>query len=112
MDELSVAVSRSLDQRGDAGADVSVSLGVLRPLDAFLPDWTRQGETGSAASRGTVITVPAAAQPSGPGTVTRYELDGAKVLGFSASNSAAANAPQVMTQLSVLRITLNCVVLN
>ena len=111
VDEVSVAVTRSLDQRGDAKADVSVSLGTLRPLDAFLLEWTRLGETGPAASRKAVITVTTP-QSSGPETVTRYELDGAKILSFSASHSAAANTQQVMIQVSVLRIMLNGVVLN
>lgn len=111
VDEVSIAVSRSLDQRGDAKADVAVSLGTLRPLDAFLLEWARLGGTGPAASRNAVITVTAP-QASGPGTVTRYELDGAKVVSFSASHSAAANPPQVMIQVSVLRIKLNGVVLN
>lgn len=111
VDDVSVTVSRSLDQRGDAKADVAVSLGTLRPLDAFLLEWARLGGTGPPASRKAVITVTAP-QPSGPGTVTRHELDGAKVLAFSASHSAAASTLQVMIQVSVLRITLNGVVLN
>ena len=32
VDDVSVAVSRSLDQRGDAKADVSISLSTVRPL--------------------------------------------------------------------------------
>ena len=111
VDDVSIAVSRSLDQRGDAKADVAVSLSTLRPLDAFLLEWARLGGTGLAASRKAVITVTAS-QLSDPGTVTRYELDGAKVVSFSASHSAAANTSQVAIQVSVLRITLNGVVLN
>lgn len=110
VDDVSVSVTRSLDQRGDAKADVSVSLGTLRPMDTFLLEWARSGATGPAASRRALITVTSR-QPSGP-VVLRYELEGAKVLSFMASHSASAGASQLMLQVSALRVTLNGVVLN
>lgn len=111
VDDVSIAVSGSVDGRGEMRADVTISLGTLRPLDTFLLEWARQGEAVPGGSRKAVITVPPP-QSSVPGTVARYELEGAKVLAFSASHSAAAGMGQVMIQVSVRRVTLNGVVLN
>ena len=111
LDDLSVSITRSMDARGDARADVTVSLGTIRPLDSFLLEWARQGEGGTDAARKAVVVITAP-QASGPATVTRYEMEGAKVLAFTASHSTAAGVAQVMVQLSVRRIALNGVVLN
>ena len=110
MDDVTVAVSSALDGRGAARADVSLSLGSLRPVDIVLLEWARQGESGRDGSRKVVITVPPPS--SGPGAAARYELEGAKVLAFSASHSAAAGISHFMVQVSVRRVTLNGVVLN
>jgi len=111
LDDLSVSVTRTSDSRGDPRGDVSVSLGTVRPLDTFLLEWARQGEAGPDASRRVVITVPAPNTPDASPEV-RYELDGAKVLAFTAAHSTAAGMAQVMLQVVVRRISLNGVVLN
>ncbi|WP_458094999.1 hypothetical protein [Roseomonas sp. WA12] len=111
VDDVSVSVTRSMDARGDSRADVMVSLGAIRPIDTFLLEWARQGEVGPDAARKAVVTMTAP-QASGAAVVTRYEMEGAKVLAFTASHSAAAGVAQVMVQVSVRRIALNGVVLN
>lgn len=110
VDDISISVAQSMDGRGESRADVSLSLSQIRPLDAFLLQWVRQGGSRPEASRKAVITVPA--RQSGTGAETRYELDDARVLGFSASHSASGSYEQVSVQVSVKSISLNGVVMN
>lgn len=110
-DEMSVAISRTLDTRGDMRGEVTLSLGGVRPLDAAMLQWARQGDAVQDASRHMVVTIPAGADASAGGE-TRYELDGAKVTGFSVSHSTGGATTQVMLQVSARRLTLNGVVMN
>ena len=109
VDEISLGVSQSYDGRGEARADVSLSLSQMRPIDGFLLEWMRQGAAARDALREGVITVPAR-PPSD--TAFRYELEDAKVVSFSATHSASGAYEQLSLSVSVKRLTLNGIVLN
>ena len=85
--------------------------GGLRPFDTALLQCARQGEAGPDASRRVVVTVPASLGPPASAEV-RYELEGAKVVGFNASHSAGAAMSQLMIQVSARRVTLNGTIMN
>lgn len=110
-DEMSIAISRTMDGRGDSRGEVMITLGAVRPFDTALLQWARQGEAGSDASRRAVITIPASAGPVASAEA-RYELEGAKVIGFNASHSVGAATTQVMLQVAARRVTLNGIVMN
>lgn len=111
IDDVTISVAQAYDGRGDTRADVSLNLSQLRPVDAFLLEWMRQGGARPDAARKAVITVPAK-QASGKGAEVRYELEDAKVLSLSVSHSASGMYEQLAIQVSVKSLALNGVVLN